>query len=51
MARKNNRWEGHQSFGTVISNEREHTHTPVPTRTGHVCLSCGRPIADSEVRR
>lgn len=50
MARKNKRWEGQPSFGAV-SNEREHTHTPVPTRTGHVCLSCGRPITEGEVRR
>jgi hypothetical protein len=50
MARKNKRWEGQPSFGAV-SNEHEHTHTPVPTQQGHVCLSCGRPLGDREVTR
>lgn len=48
MARKNKRWEGSQTFGAVTRPDStvDHTCSPIPTRTGHVCLTCGRAVRD-----
>lgn len=42
MARKNKRWSTHQ--GLEVQAPRDHTCIPVPTRWGHLCLTCGRPM-------
>jgi hypothetical protein len=43
MARKNNRWDTHQSIGPE-PDPRRHECEPIATRTGHICLLCGRPV-------
>jgi hypothetical protein len=45
MARKNKRYDNHQSLGDVVVISRwGHTHDPIPTRWGYVCLGCGRAV-------
>lgn len=45
MPRRNNRWDSHQSVGLIGEPDpRNHQCTPLPTRTGHICLGCGRPV-------
>lgn len=48
MARKNNRWDTHQSLG-YLSEPRVHIHQPLPTAQGHICLSCGQRLGTHEL--
>lgn len=47
MPRRNSRWDTHQSLGVVNENGPQYNHDcePIPCRSGHICLYCGRPVA------
>ena len=45
MPRRNKRWDTHQSFSFGTTEWRHECTVIIPTRTGHICLRCGRPTA------